>query len=105
LIFGDLAPFVKKEVKMPAGIVAAITAVANALVETFKFLTYWLNPKERARRRKAQYILQLKELEGRRDALFKKGATEGFTPAIDVAIAQVEKEIKDVKQKITLLGV
>ena len=90
---------------MPAGIPAAIAAVAKLLSDILKFLNYWFNPKERARRRKAKYILQMKELEGRRDSLFKKGATEGFTPAIDSEIAQVEKQIKDLKQRIKLLGV
>ena len=86
------------------GIWAGIVAIFKTIGEALELSKYWLNPKERQRRRKASMISKLRELEGHRDVLFKKGATEGFTRSLDIEMAQVEKELKELKQDIKALG-
>ena len=86
------------------GIWAGIMAIINFLGKALDLSTYWLNPKERKRRRKKAMVSKLRVLEGDRDVLFEQGATEGFTRDLDIKVATVEKQIKDLKQNIKLLG-
>jgi len=86
------------------GIWAGIIAIFQFLGKALDLSTYWLNPKERKRRRKKGMMEKLRVLEGDRDVLFKKGATDGFTRKIDIQIAAVEKKIIELKQDIKALG-
>jgi phage portal protein BeeE len=82
------------------GIWAGIVAIFQTIGEAIGLSKYWLNPKERQRRRKKEMLDRLQDLESKRDALYHKGATEGFTRPIDIEMAKVEKEIKDLKREI-----
>ena len=82
---------------------AGIVAIFKTIGEAIGLSRYWLNPKERKRRRKKAMTQKLRVLEGERDALFKKGAMEGFTRKLDIKIATVEKKIKQLKQDIKAL--
>ena len=85
------------------GIWAGIIAIFKTLGEAISLSRYWLNPKERKRRRKKEYLIKYKELQSERDKLFKEGAEKGFTIEIDIRIANVEKQIMDLKKLIKAL--
>jgi hypothetical protein len=85
------------------GIWEGIVALFKMLEKSLDLATYWLNPKERKRRRKLKYLEASKELQSKRDELFKKGAEEGFNREIDLQLALVEKELKDLDRIIKTL--
>jgi len=82
------------------GIWAGIVAICKTIGEAIGLSRYWLNPKERQRRRKQKFLNEYMDLEAERDKWFKKGAQEGFSREIDLKIAQLEKQMNDLKRKI-----
>ena len=85
------------------GIWAGIVAIFKTLGEAISLSKYWFNPKERQRKRKQEYLKKYKELESERDKLFKKGAENGFSRELDLKIAVIEKDIKELKLIIKAL--
>jgi len=85
------------------GIWAGIVAIFQFLGKALDLSLYWLNPKERKRRRKTKYLHKYNELQGRRDMLFQKGAQEGFTKEIDIEMARIEKEMTELKRFINAM--